>query len=344
LAGTIRTNSPSQGTRRGMCPEFQVAFCNRVGANLHYPVPHRTDQMSAADYETYLRDLFTRLRDGSPAVAGINAGRPFEGLRADLELTLELSNELWNGSFPANRWLQKQAAQDGITLHEAIARELELLWRVADEVFAGRRTVRRFIGGFLPEENYVRRILDALPAGTRVDALGCACYFRPRQQEIDGWLLGAVGGLCPSCPTAAEVIAAALLSLGEMRPLLRAHRALANSYLNPDGTHPRLELYEAGQSFLPGTAPWSEAAHDAQVHPDMYHAFVDGLIPMLVEEGTDVVNWYSFMTDQDPVFGVGIGFGIWNDMGQGITLPVPEPYVDEGAPKAAAIYRGPPTE
>jgi hypothetical protein len=48
------------------------------------------------------------------------------------------------------------------------------------------------------------------------------------------------------------------------------------------------------------------------------------------------------MTDQDPRFGVGIGYGVWNDMGQRITLPVPEPYVDEGAPKAAAIYRGPP--
>jgi hypothetical protein len=71
---------------------------------------------------------------------------------------------------------------------------------------------------------------------------------------------------------------------------------------------------------------------------------VDGLVPMLVEEGVDVVNWYSFMTDQDPSHGVDVGFGIWNDMGQSLTLPVPEPYLDEGVPKAAAIYRGPPLE
>jgi len=61
-----------------------------------------------------------------------------------------------------------------------------------------------------------------------------------------------------------------------------------------------------------------------------------------VDEGVDVANWYSFMTDQDPAFGVGVGFGIWNDMGQAITLPVGDAYLDEGAPKAAAVYRGPP--
>jgi len=343
LAGIIRPDSPSQGTRRGMCPEFQVAFCNRVGANLHYPVPHRTDQMSPEDYELYLRDLFTRIRDGSPAVAPINRGLPFEGLRADLDLTLELSNEIWNGGFPANRWFQKQATTLGISLHEAVARELLFVWRIADEVFVERK-VRRFVGAFTAEPGFVRRILEALPAGTRVDALGSSCYFRPRQASIDAWLSGAVGTVCPNCPSAEQVIEAARLSIDELRPLLRGHRAVADSYTNPDGSHPRLELYETGQSFGAGSDPWAAAARDAQVHPNMYYALVDGLIPMLVEENVDVASWYSFMTDQDPTFGVGIGFGIWNDMAQTITLPVPEPYLDEGAPKAAAVYRGPPTE
>jgi len=74
----------------------------------------------------------------------------------------------------------------------------------------------------------------------------------------------------------------------------------------------------------------------------MYRAYVDGLIPLLVEEGVELVNWYSFMTDQDPQHGVDVGFGIWNDMRQTLTLPVVEPYLDEGLPKAAAVYRGPP--
>ena len=141
-----------------------------------------------------------------------------------------------------------------------------------------------------------------------------------------------------------EVIDAAWLSLGELRMRLREHRLVAEAYLNPDGSHPRLEVYEAGQSFDALGAPWAEAARAAQVLPQMYDAYVEGLIPMLVEEGVELVNWYSFMTNQDPSHGVDVGFGIWNDMSQTITLPVPETYRDEGAPKAAAIYRGPPRQ
>ena len=341
LAGSIRPGSASQGTRRGMCPEFQVAFCNRVGAGLHLVVPHRTDQLGEAEYELHVRDVLTRVRDGAPAEPAINGGEPFQGLRPELALTLELSNELWNPAFPANRWLQAEARRGGLTLHEAIARELQRLWRIADEVF-GARPVRRFVGGFVAEPGFVRRILEALPPGTRVDALGCSCYFRPRSAAIDAWLEGAGNGLCPNCPTPEEVVEASLLSLDELRPLLRQHRRVADLYANPDGSHPRLELYESGQSFDAGDAPWAAAAHDAQLLPSMYYAFVDGLIPLLVDEGVDVANWYSFMTDQDPAFGVGVGFGIWNDMGQAITLPVGDAYLDEGAPKAAAIYRGPP--
>jgi PKD repeat protein len=343
LAGVIRPTSPSQGTRRGMCPEFQVAFCNLVGAGLHYQVPHRTDQMSAPDYERFLRDTFTRIRDGAPAVPGLNGGRAFAGLDARLELTLELSNELWN-AFPVNRWLQLEALRRGLTLHEVIAEELVHVWRIADEVFSGRRTVRRFLGGFVAESDFVRRVLEALPPDTRVDALGPSCYFRPRPDVIAGWLRDAEAGSCPNCPTPEEVIAAALLSLDELRVRLRELRAVAEAYRNPDGSHPRLVVYEAGQSFDAQGAPWAPAARAAQVVPGMYDAYVTGLIPMLVEEGVELVNWYSFMTDQDPSHGVDVGFGIWNDMSQTITLPVPESYVDEGAPKAAAIYRGPPQE
>jgi hypothetical protein len=324
-----------------MCPEFQAAFCNRVGANLHFQVPHRTDDLSEAEYELFLRDAFTRLRDGSAAVPGINGDQPFAGLDPRLELTLELSNEMWN-AFPVNRWLHQRARERGLTLHQVIAEELVKLWRVADEVFAGQRTVRRFVGGFVAESDFVRRVLEALPSGTRVDALGPSCYFRPRPDVVAGWLEGASESDCPNCPTPRDVIAAAWLSLDELRLRLREHRAVAEAYENPDGSHPRLEIYESGQSFDAQGAPWAGAARAAQSLPEMYAAYVNGLVPMLVEEGAAVVSWYSFMTDQDPHHGVDVGFGIWNDMGQSITLPVVEPYLDEGVPKAAAIYRGPP--
>jgi hypothetical protein len=101
-------------------------------------------------------------------------------------------------------------------------------------------------------------------------------------------------------------------------------------------------LYEAGQSFDARGAPWGAAARAAQVLPEMNRAYVEGLVPLLVEEGVELVNWYSFMTDPDPSHGVDVGFGIWDRMDQTLTLPVGELYRDEGVPKAAAIYRGPP--
>jgi hypothetical protein len=61
---------------------------------------------------------------------------------------------------------------------------------------------------------------------------------------------------------------------------------------------------------------------------------------MLVQEGVELVNWYSFMTDQDsPSVDA---FGVWNDMEQSLSLPVVKPYVDDGAPKASVVCLGPP--
>jgi hypothetical protein len=53
-----------------------------------------------------------------------------------------------------------------------------------------------------------------------------------------------------------------------------------------------------------------------------------------------LVNWYSFMTDQDtPNVD---SFGFFNDMGESVSEPVTRPYVHEGAPKAAVMLLGPP--
>jgi len=342
LAGVIRPSSPSQGTRRGMAPEFQAAFANELGCALHFQVPHRTDDLTRDEYELFLRDTFTRLRDGAPAVDGIAGGRALAGLDPARPLTLELSNELWNSVFPAQRWMAREAGRRGLTLHEAIAQELLLVWRVADEVFGDTRVVQRYVGGWMAEPDFARRILAALPPGTRVDALGCAAYVRPTPEAIAVWTSGASGGACPNCPTPEGVLAAAWDSLPRLRAGLRAHRALADRWTNPDGSQPALALYECGQSFDALGAAWGEPARAAQTLPGLYALLVDGLVPLCIEEGVELMNWYSFMTDQDPDNGVSVGFGLWNDMHQSITLPVPDVYLDEGAPKAAAVYRGPP--
>src|SRR5262245_6158605 len=135
LAGRITPSSPSQGTKRGVCPEYQVAFANAVDCDLHFNVPHNANGMSDADYESFLRETFTRIRDGSPAVPGVNGGRPFAGLAPHLKLTVEFSNETWNTAFPVNSWLKAQGLANGRTLEQEDAAQIRRVFAIAGEVF-----------------------------------------------------------------------------------------------------------------------------------------------------------------------------------------------------------------
>jgi hypothetical protein len=303
--------------------------------------------MTKQVYLAYVLDLLVRVRDGSPAVPGINGGQPFAGLRPDLKVVLELSNEIWNPGFPVYWWMMDQADRKGITFYEQVAGQIELVFFLANQVFSGPHAARleTYVGGMLGMDVYLQGVLSALRPTTHVDSAGCAAYFGPRPSVINNWLIGydSVSGACPNCPMPFQVLNAAQASISEVRQKLRLNKLVADLWVNPDGSRPRFAVYEAGQSFVAGFQPWADAANAAQVLPRMYDIYTQHLVPMLIQEDVTLVNWYSFMTDQELQGANGIGpFGIWDNMSQQITLPVPAVYVDEGAPKAAAIYRGPP--
>lgn len=342
LEGQITPSSPSQGTRRGMCPEFQVAFCNAIGTDLHLSLPHRTNDLTEAEYITFLTDTLTRIRDGSPGVPGVLGGQPFAGLDPQLRVTIELSNEIWNSGFPVNAWMVQQAQANGITNHQQVAGQIAVLFQIADQVFSGPDAARlqKYVGGHVKAPSYLANVLNALPAGTHTDQVGPAAYFRPSNADISAWLAGADGSSCPNCPTPEEVLSAARLSIPGIGDLIESHRLIAEGYTNPDGSHPALVLYEAGANLHAGFQPWGPAANLANQLPAMYDAYVDDLVGELVAHGVERVHWYSFMTEFTPQGFA--AYGCWNNMDQTISLPVVEPYLDQGAPKAAAIYRGPP--
>ena len=341
LAGVITPASPSQGTKRGVCAEFQVALCNAVGADLHLNVPHPANGLADADYERFLRELFVRVRDGSPAAPGVNGDQPLQPLDRQRRLTLEFSNEIWNSLFPVNAWLRARANANGRSLHQEAAAQIRRVFDVADEVFAswepGR--LRKYVGGFMADPHFLLEVLAAL-GPIQIDAVGPAFYFGPRRPDVEGWLLDAGQGYCPNCPAPEEVIESARTRIVELDLKLLEHQLIAASHQNPDGTTPRLELYEAGASFTPGFQPWATAANQAQYLPSLYDAYVLDLLPALVTRGVDTVLWYSFIADGGQ--NSAGQFGHWERMDQAITLPVPDVYRDEGAPKAAAIYRLPP--
>src|SRR5262249_18295131 len=128
LAGVITPASPSQGTLRGVAPDYQVALCNELGMNLHLQLPHRTNALPEADWLRFVESQLRIVRDGSPAVVGINGGRPFAGLDPSLTVTLELSNEIWNSAFPVNAWMHGEAARKGISFADQVASQVQLLF------------------------------------------------------------------------------------------------------------------------------------------------------------------------------------------------------------------------
>jgi hypothetical protein len=247
---------------------------------------------------------------------------------------------------PPFGWMRDRAIASGRTLQQQIAVETERVFAIAREVFSGTDAprLRTYIGGWIANPGFLGGILAALSPGVQVDAVGPAGYFRPLSSTINGWLSGASSSSCPNCPTPEEVVQASLQSIPVLDARFGDHLQVARSYVNPDGSSPALELYEAGASYIAGFQPWAGAAATAQSIPAMYHAYVDDVIPTMVANGVTLVNWYSFVSSYDVQGGSGAGpFGHWDNMNQTITLPVPDVYVDEGAPKAAAIYRGPPS-
>jgi hypothetical protein len=342
LQGLITPASPSQGTLRGVAVEYQVALCNELGMNLHWQAPHRTDDLTVAQYQLLLRDQLERIRSGSPGVPGVNGGRPFEGLRSGLTVTVELSNEMWNSLFPVNDWMYQRAQALGIPFREQVAREIQQLFDVARDVFAGAHAgrLRTYVAGFVADATFLDALLRRLRPGTRVDAVGAAAYMGPRRPDMDAWLEGATPGSCPNCPDADELLAVALRTIGILRPQIAQHEALALDWTNPDGSHADLELYEAGLNLKSMNQPWDQAARELQTRHELFVLLNDRFVPMLVQEGVTRVHWYSFMTDQDsPQLDA---YGFWNDMNQEITQPVARPVLDEGAPKAAFLCYGPP--
>jgi hypothetical protein len=340
--GVITPASPSQGTMRGVAPEYQVALCNELGMNLHVQLPHRTNDLSENDYLEFLVQELVAIRDGSPGIPGLYGGRAFAGLDPARTVTVELSNEIWNASFPVNAWMGAEATRKGISFSAEVAGEIQLLFDTARAVFAGPDAprLRTFVGGFAADPGYLRRVLAFLRPGTQIDSLGPAAYLGPRRADMDAWLAGSSGSSCPHCPDAIGLIANADAMVDVLRPLLAQHADSARNWTNPDGSHPALELYEGGLNLKSIGQPWAAAARAVQSDARLFDLFVDRYVPMLAQEGVELLNWYSFMSDQDST--TVDAFGLWNDMNQAVTLPMVQPYVNEGAPKAAVVCLGPP--
>lgn len=233
-------------------PAVQVDIANRVGCGLHFQVPHGAPGW-------WLAQTFGELS-------------LLEG-----ELTLEVSNEMWNPIFPVWRWLDAQPGR----VVDAAALEIDRVFAVAEQIVP---QARHFVGGQLGNPWWLATLLGLLRS--RVDACGPAAYAALRD--------------VPATPELAVAALRARVAL--MEADVRTHKAIADAF------GAELEVYEAGQHFPTGGL----VASLAQREPGMGRLYME-ISAMLEREGAARVSWYSLMTSQD--LPAPAPFGIFEGMG-----------------------------
>lgn len=354
-----KTTSASQGENRGCAPEYVSAIANALGCDLHYCMPPRYNGMDDIEYEAVVKSRLSRLLVGSAAVPGINGGLPFAGLAPGLKLRMEYGNEVWNPALPPYSWTRAQGiakypGDSPNTAHRKfVADEILKIWGWAQEIWTGADAARLqlYIGADTKDPAFLSGILAQVNAVAGVGAIeiygmGSANYISPRQEDKDRWNTGATTDppTCPNCPADyTEVIASLQAQLPNLSVQLQAHDAIIRAYVNPSGTPPVHMSYEGNISVVPGNEPWGPIALPLHRSPELFDFLVDDFLPVIRGAGVQFIVWFCGFTDQDSLGPFLGNFGVWETLDDTITLPVPDPYVHEGFPKAAAVYKGEPT-
>ena len=245
----ITTNHATQGTVRGVSFEYMIRMANDVGADPWINVP-----IVATD--DYVDSLATLIRDS---------------LNADRKVYVELSNEVWNPSFPQHAVAAGQGAllgladqtaadpyrfifpPDGVFFLNALRyhsqRSVEV-FEIFERVFGSRDRLVRVIGGWLPDSielatQVADDLLDWQQASTKADAYAGALYF--------GTFLASQASRIDVEAMSAETILDT--ATADLRLLLDIGAGLSQSISERD-----LEFmaYEAGQSLVePSETPYS---------------------------------------------------------------------------------------
>ncbi len=111
----------TQATKDGAAWEHVILLANAAGKDVWINVPHlalgSTYALDQADYVTKLAQLFRYGSDGVNPYTSPQANPVYPPLNANLKLYVEWSNELWNGLFAQNAFLDRQA-QAAIAAHD----------------------------------------------------------------------------------------------------------------------------------------------------------------------------------------------------------------------------------
>ena len=148
----------------GVPVEVLVELVNQTNSNPWFTMPHMATDEYVENFATYVK----------------------ENLNPELDIYIEYSNEVWNGSFQQARWVEAQADLEGITAADWYSRRTTEVTQIWDDVFAeDKERVIGVMGAWSANSEHGRDILDYNWAGQNalsheeygIDVIGIAPYF-----------------------------------------------------------------------------------------------------------------------------------------------------------------------
>jgi hypothetical protein len=190
-----RTRPTHRSQVKGVAYELMAELCNAVGADAWVCVPHRAQPAFTVEMAKLFR----------------------EKLDPALKVYLEYSNEVWNGGFGANAYLEGLSSTENV--RQTYARVATSHFRAWESGWGGRERLVRVLAGQAGNVDVLRQILTAAGPGA-CDAIASAPYF--------GGSLGKDATVATWSTD--RVIQACLDDLPRWRDSMAAHKALADEH------------------------------------------------------------------------------------------------------------------
>lgn len=339
LANRSKPGQWKAGTWQSVPWEYYAPLANAVGCDLWLTIPHPTSSLNDTDYTAFVQ-----------AMAGIvlNGGSGFAGLSANFKVIIEWANEWWNTALPAANWVASTATAQGTSTAQVVATYSKLAFDAWMSVWTGVNAARveRVMMGQLGTSSQLSSALAALPTSYKMDAVGCAWYFGPSAARKGNGVGGYLNAYPANLPTTQTILNDIDASIdADMIPSVKAHIGLAVAH----SATCKAYLYEGGPSLTPTGPPppqasWWEEAWLAARDPQMY-GIVQKAIDRLAtstQSGRGITRaaYFGFQSRVECPVGIpDSAWGVWEKFDDAITLPVPEVYLDQGLPKAAAVYK-----
>jgi len=175
-------NKPGSGSylsKDGVPVELMVAFSNQVGADPWFCMPWNADDDYVTRFAAYVRD-------------SLAAGR---------RVYVEVSNEVWNGSYPVAQQAQSEGIAEGLDAsHGAYGQALERyaektqhVMQIWSKAFAGQTSrLVRVAAGQHVSPFWTDLILGYRNTSQSVDALATAPYWALHQSDYTGQSLDEI--------------------------------------------------------------------------------------------------------------------------------------------------------